>query len=46
MLPIIFVFFFPSAMLTSNTITEIIENYSEFSGCANICKKFVSSRSW
>jgi len=26
-------------MLTSKTITEIIENHSEFSGCWNCCKK-------
>jgi len=34
-----------SAMLTSKIITEIIENHSEFSGCANSCNKFVSNRS-
>ena len=35
-----------STMVTSNIITEIIENHSEFSGCTNSYNKFVSSRSW
>jgi len=30
-------------MLTSKRITEIIENDSEFCGCANSCNKFVAS---
>jgi len=33
-------------MLTSKTITEIIENHSEFSGCRNSRNKSVSSWSW
>ena len=33
-------------MLTLKTITEIIENNFEFSGCANSCIEYVSSRSW
>ena len=33
-------------MSTSKIIAKIIENYSEFSECANNCNKFVSSRSW
>ena len=31
--------------LTSKTIGEIIENHSEFHGCANRCNKFVASGS-
>jgi len=31
--------------LASEILTEIIENLSEFSGCANSYNKFVSSRS-
>jgi len=38
--------FCSATMLTSNTVTEIIENNIEFSECANSCSKYVSSRSW
>jgi len=38
--------FCSAKILTSKTITEMIENHSEFSCCANSCNKFVSSRSW
>jgi len=41
-----FVCFCSSTVLTSNIITEIIENHSEFSVCQNSCNKFVSRRSW
>jgi len=33
-------------VLPSQIITQNIENHCEFSGCANSCNKFVSSRSW
>jgi len=32
-------------MFSSKIITNIVENHSEFSGWANSCNKFVSSRS-
>jgi len=41
-----YVCFSLSTMLTSKILTEIIENYSELSGCPNSCNKFISSRSW
>jgi len=41
-----YVCFCSSTMLTSNIITEIIENHSEFSGWQNSCNKFASSQSW
>jgi len=37
--------FCTATKLTSKTITEIIESYSEASGRANGCNKYVSSRS-
>jgi len=37
-----YVCFCSATMLTSRLITEIIENHSEVSGCANSCNKFVS----
>ena len=37
--------FCAATMLTSEVITEIIENHSEVSGWANSCNKFVSNRS-
>jgi len=33
-------------MLTLKLVAEIMENYPDYSGCANSCNKFVSSRSW
>jgi len=33
-------------MLTSELITEIMENLSEFYVCANSFNKFVSCRTW
>ena len=37
--------FHAATMLTSKIIAGITENHSEFSGCANSCNKYVSSRS-
>jgi len=37
-----YAFFCSATMLTSRLITEIIENHSEVSVCANSCNKFVS----
>ena len=41
-----YVCFYSSTMLTSKTITEFIENHSNFSWYPNTCNKFVSSQSW
>jgi len=38
-------FFCSATMLTTKMISEITENHSEISGCANSCNQFISSRS-
>ena len=41
-----YVCFCSSTMPTSKTITKLLENHFEFSGCRKSCNKFVSSQSW
>jgi len=41
-----YAYFCSATMLTSKVMTKIIENRYEFFECADICNKFISSRSW
>jgi len=38
--------FWAAKFFASKMIAKIVENHSEFCGCANSCNKFVSSWSW